>query len=83
MSQLVEGLVRYGQHNNLMSILLEQNWGSTTTAGIHHKAVFFLRESGVTPLTQISDGNSALFHIVIQHTTVRKAIHWVSVIGEG
>ena len=80
MSRIVEGLVKSGQHKNLMSIPLEQNWGSTTTAGI--QVVFFLRESGASPLTQMSYGSIALFHIVIQHTTVRKAIHWVSLMSE-
>ena len=80
MSRIVEGLVKSGQHKNLMSIPLEQNWGSTTTAGI--QVVLLLQESGVTPLTQISDGSTALFHHVIQHTTVRKGIHWVSVMSE-
>ena len=79
MSQLVEGLVRYGQHNNLMSTGMLM-WESTTTAGI--QMVLILKESGVTPLTQISDGNSALFHIVMQHTTVKMAILWVSVMSE-
>ena len=81
MSQLVEGLVKSGQHNNLMSILLEQNWEITTIAGI--QMGLCLWESTVSPLTQISDGNAALFHIVIQHTTVRKDIRWVSAIREG
>ena len=79
MSQLVEELVKSGQHNNLMSILLEQNWESTTTAGIH---LGMLVEAGATPLTQIRNGSIALFHIVIQHTTVRKVIRWASVMSE-
>ena len=61
MSQLVEGLVKSGQHNNLMSILLEQSWESTTTAGIQMET---LKESGATPLIQISDGTIALFPYV-------------------
>ena len=80
MSRIVEGLVKSGQHNNLMSILLEQNWESTTNAGI--QMGLYLMESGASPLTQMSYGSIALFHIVIQHTTVRKAIHWVSPIWE-
>ena len=62
MSRLVEGLARSGQHNNLMSILLEQNWESTTTAGIQMET---LKESGATPLIQISDGTIALFPHVL------------------
>ena len=78
MSQLVEGLVKSGQRQNLMSthILI---WESTTTAGI---LMGILVESGATPLTQISDGNSALFPIVMQHTFVKMAILWVSVMSE-
>ena len=78
MSQVVEGLVRYGQHNNLMSTT-RLMWESTTTAGI---LMAILLESGATPLTQISDGKPALFHIVIQHTFVKMAILWVSVMSE-
>ena len=80
MSRIVEGLVKSGQHKNLMSIPLEQNWGSTTTAGI--QVVFFLRESGASPLTQMSYGITALFQYVMQHTTVKEVIRWVSLIQE-
>ena len=55
--------VKSGQHNNLMSIPLEQSWESTTIAGIQLR---ILMESGVTPLTQISDGSTALFQYVCQ-----------------
>ena len=79
MSRLVEELVKSGQPHNLM-IAGILSWESTTTAGI--QMVLILKESGVTPLTQISDGNSALFHIVMQHTTVKMAILWVSVMSE-
>ena len=51
MSQLVEELVKSGQHNNLMSILLEQNWESTTTAGIQ---IEILEEFGATLPTKIN-----------------------------
>ena len=58
MSQLVGGLVKSGQLKHLMSILLEQNWENTTTAGT--RMGLYLEESSVTPLTQISDGSFAL-----------------------
>ena len=80
MSQLVEGLVKSGQHNNLMSIQLGQNWENTTIAGT--LMGFCLRESSVLPLTQICRGSSVLSQDVMQHTTVRKVIRWVSVMPE-
>ena len=84
MSQLVEELVKSGQHNILMSNGLLR-WESTTTVGIQMAILECgmesgLLESGATPLIQISDGNPALFHIVMQHTTVRKVSRSVSVI---
>ena len=86
MSQLVEGLVRSGQRHNLMcpNILMLERWEilrreSTTTAGIR---VVILEESGVTPQTQISDLSFAPSQYVMQHTTVRKVIRWVSVMQE-
>ena len=56
MSQKAEELVRLGQPRNLMiaRILV---WESTTIAGIQ---MGILKESGATPLTQISDGSTAL-----------------------
>ena len=78
MSQLVEGLVKSGQHNNLMSILLEQIWESTTTA---ETRMGNLMESGVTPLTQMCGGSIARFQYVEQ-TTVRNVIRMVSLIQE-
>ena len=39
-------------------------------------------EFGVTPLTQIRNGSIVMSEGVMQHTTVRKAIHWVSAIQE-
>ena len=40
-------------------------------------------EFGVTPLTQIRDGSIVMSKGVMQLTTVRKVIHWASVILEG
>ena len=80
MSQLVGELVKSGQRHNLMSTDLLM-WESTAIAGI--QLDFWMQESGATPLIQISDGSTALFHIVMQYTTVRKAIHWVPAIREG
>ena len=62
MSQLVEQLAKSGQHHNLMSTHILM-WESTTTAGIQSA---ILKESGVTPLTQISDGSFALSRNVRQ-----------------
>ena len=62
MSQLVEGLVKSGQHNNLMSILLAQNWEIITIVGIQ---MDILMEFGATPLTQISSGSTAPFQYAI------------------
>ena len=79
MSQLAGELVKSGQPHNLMSIptlILE----ITITAGI---PMAILKVSTVTPLTQISAGSTALFHDVMPHTTVRKAIPWVPAIQEG
>ena len=79
MSRLVEELVKSGQRHNLMSTHLPV-WDSTITAGIQMDGI--LEESGASPLTQISYGSTALFHIVMQHSTVRKVIRWVSLIQE-
>ena len=68
----MEGCVRFGQL--YMGILM---WESTTTAGIQ---LGILQEFGASPL--ITSLNSSLFHIVIQHTIVKKVIHWVSAIRE-
>ena len=84
MSQLVGELVKSGQHNNLMSTHILA-WVSTTIAGTQ-MGLCLMVEFGALPLTEISNGKSALFHTVfqlIQHTTVRKAIHWVKAIREG
>ena len=62
MSQLVEGLVRSGQHKNPMSTTM-LSWESTTTAGI---LMAILVESGVTPLIQMRNGSIALFQYVDQ-----------------
>ena len=79
MSQLVEELVKSGQPRNLMiaGILRRE---STTIA---ETLMGILKESGATPLTQLENGSTALFQFVVQHTTVRKAIHWVKAIWEG
>ena len=76
MSQLEEELVKCGRNNNHMSTQLGQNWESTTTAGT--LTGLFL-ESGATPLTQTSSGSTALFHNVMQHTTVKKAIQYKTI----
>ena len=79
MSQLVGELVKSGQPHNPMSthlLMLE----STTTAEI---LMGVIKECGVTPLIQIEDGSTALSRDVMQHSTVRKAIHWVKAILEG
>ena len=61
----------------------------STTIADSLLVVTVLKESSATPLTQMSDGSPALFHIVMQHTTVRKlmvkvmVIHWGSAILEG
>ena len=78
MSRLVGELVKSGQLLILMIMTLLM-WESTTIAGI---LMGNLVESGAIPLIQMSGGSTALFHIVIQHTDVRKAIHWVSVMPE-
>ena len=44
-------LVKSGQHNNLMSILLGRNWESATTAGIQ---IEILEEFGATLPTKIN-----------------------------
>ena len=62
MSQKAEELVRSGQPYNLMSMTILM-WESTTIAGI---ILGILKESGVTPLTQISDGSTALSQYVRQ-----------------
>ena len=63
MSQLVGERVKSGQHNNLMSILLEQNLESTIIAGI---LMGIPMECGASPLIQISDGSIALSIVVGQ-----------------
>ena len=70
MSQLVEELVKSGQNKNLMSTTIPR-WESTTTAGT---LLGILKESGATPLIQISDGSTALSQSV-QHMIVKKDIH--------
>ena len=79
MSHLVEELVKSGQHHNLMGTIILM-WESTTIAGI---LMGIPMECGVTPLIQIEDGSTALSRDVMQHSTVRKAIHWVKAILEG
>ena len=49
-SQLVEGLVRLGQPQNLIITLNLLLWESTITAGIR---VVFLKEFGASPMIQI------------------------------
>ena len=80
MSHLVEGLVRSGQPHNLMSIPTLMSESTTTAESLLE--VVQVQESGVTPPIQISDWSSALFRYVMQHTTVRKAFHWVPAIQE-
>ena len=72
-SLLAEGLVRFGQHHNLMSTTLLM-WESTTTVGIQMGT---LKESGVTPLIQIRNGSTALSRYVNQKfSSARKlALH--------
>ena len=83
MSQLVGEFANPGQHNNLMSISSIM-WESTTIAGIQiSMECGGIWESGATPLIQMRNGNTALFHDVMPHTTVRKVIHWVPAIREG
>ena len=87
MSRIVEGLVKSGQHNNLMSISSIM-WESTTIAGIqismNPMECGRIWESGATPLIQMRNGSIALFQYVVhQHTTARKAIHWGPAIQEG
>ena len=60
MSQQVEGLVRSGQHRNLMSTIILM-WESTITAGT---LMTILWVSIVTPLIQKSGGSTALFQYV-------------------
>ena len=73
MSQLVEELVKSGQHNNLMSTILVQNWESTTIAG--PLKVELICESGATPLIQKSIGSIALSQSASQPMIVKKVIH--------
>ena len=71
-------LVRSGQSQNLMSIdtlVLE-----STTIAECLLVVIVVKESGATPLTQMSDSSPALFHIVMQHTTVRTGIRMVDMV---
>ena len=79
MSQQAEELVRLGQLRNLMSMTILV-WGSITTAGI--QIMIIMEECGASLLTQIRNGSIAMSKVVMQHTTVRKVIHWVSVILE-
>ena len=78
MSQGVGELVSSGMLHTLMSTH-SLMWESTTTAGILRASLVV---SGASPLTHIRDGSTALFHHVMQHTTVKKAIRWVSVTSE-
>ena len=71
MSQLVEGFVKSGQCKNLMSI---PTLTLESTIIVESLLVVVVQESGATPLTQISDGNSALPEFVMKHTTVREVI---------
>ena len=61
MSRLVEELVEYGHHCNLMKSGILSWVGSTTSAGIQMQ---ILMESGATPLTQTWNGSTALFQYV-------------------
>ena len=63
MSQLVEELVKPGQHKNLMSTLL-LGWETTTTAELITMTPDM--ESGATPPIQINDGSYAMFQNVKQ-----------------
>ena len=79
MSQLVGYLANSGQPHNLMcpNILM---WESITTAGIQIQII--MEASGATPLIQIGDSSTALSQYVMQHTTVKEVIRWVSLIQE-
>ena len=80
-------LVRSGQSQNLMRM---DSLDMSTTIADSLLVVTVLKESSATPLTQMSDGSPALFHIVMQHTAVRTGIrmvdmviHWGSAMREG
>ena len=62
MLQLAEELVKSGQHQNLM-LANTPIWESTTTAGI---LMAIPVESGAIPLTQMSNGSTALSQYVSQ-----------------
>ena len=79
MSQIVEELVRFGKPHNLTSI---RSLMSESTIIADNLLALLVQESGATPLTPICDGNTALFQLVIQHTNVKRATHWVSVMPE-
>ena len=79
MSQIVEELVRFGKPHNLTSI---RSLMSESTIIADNLLALLVQESGATPLTQISAGNTALFQFVIQHTNVKWVILWVSVMLE-
>ena len=49
---------------------------------INHTLCVLLKESGATPLIQIRNGSTALSRDVMQHTTVKEVIRWVSVMLE-
>ena len=82
-TRLVGDLVKPGQHQNLMSPggLMLGRWERLrreTTTIVGTQIPTCLEESGATPLIQIRDGSSALFHLVLKHTIVKKVIHRVS-----
>ena len=80
MSQLVGELVRSGQPHNLKSIPTLMSESTIIAESLLE--VVQAQESGATRPIQIRDWSSALFRYVIQHTTVRKAIRWVSAMSE-
>ena len=75
MSQLVGELVKCGQQNNRIMSTALLMWESITTAGI--QVVRKKVESGASPLIQIRNGSTALFHIAIEHTNAKISIHGV------
>ena len=78
MSQQVEGLAKSGQSHNLMSTPILM-WEITTIAGILMGLTMVF---GVTQLTQIRNGSIVMSNCVMQHTNVKKAIRWVSLMSE-
>ena len=84
MSQKAEELVRSGQPRNLIKACI-LTWEITTVAGI---LMIILMESGASPLTQMSNGSTAL-SLYVRHQpvlrlimNVRKANPWVLSIPE-